>query len=368
LRIERTGGIEKLTPRVCKFLVEALGGRSLDEIQSAERSRIDYDCLRGLLSIELKTLEGDPAERTNNFVDTLRERADFPTFLGSVPIEAALKHMNEPDKLRRAALDRLGRTIVTHLKKANDQLRHHQQDFPRANRFRLVILINEDHPEYDPDTVAWIVRREFARTDESGSRYSHIDALLYFTERHAQASDGLVILPLVAVQGPEVHVNPWKSQLLDHVMEAWSGWNGVSLQHHEAGSAAFETIEHIPDSAPLHERWRLDYRRNPYFRKLSDDQLRDEFDEVVLVTLFWGLKNSPIKLTKNEAITGMERFTHIQVEMHYRALPMEFFQHEFSRDLAAAARLRLPDHVINWLHELNGSRVGSRWSKIGRRS
>ena len=113
-------------------------------------------------------------------------------FFGSVPMEAAFKNMDDADALRRTALDRLGRTIVTHLKKANDQLARHSADYSRQNRANVMVLINEDHPEYDPQTVGWLVQREFAREDERGVRYPSIDAVLYLTERHGQVADGLV--------------------------------------------------------------------------------------------------------------------------------------------------------------------------------
>lgn len=352
MRIERTGPVEKLTPRVTRFLVEALGGISLDDIQSAERRRIDYACLRGILAIEVKTLEGDPAERTNNFVDGLRERPDFPIFFGSVPMEAAFKNMEDADALRRTAVDRLGRTIVTHLKKANDQLDRHALDFPRRNRARIVVLINEDHAEYDPQTVGWIVQREFAREDDRGARYPSIDAILYFTERHGQVRDGLIAFPIAAIHGPNIHFDSWKADLLDHVIHRWAAWNGRPLKAiRDKEPAAFEAFDHVPESAPRHERWRLDYRRKPYLKPLTDDALRDRFDEVMLVTTLWGIKGSPIKLDMAAAMIAMEQFTHIQVEMHDRALPMTAFAHESERQLAAATRLKLSQAAIDWLSE-----------------
>lgn len=353
MRIERTGPIEKLTPRVTRFLVDALGGVSLDEIQSAEQRRIDYACLRGLLAVEVKTLEGDPAERTNNFVDSLRNRPDFPIFFGSVPMEAAFKNMDDADTLRRAALDRLGRTIVTHMKKANDQLARHAIDFHRQNRANVVVLINEDHPEYDPQTVGWLVQREFAREDARGARYPEIDAVLYLTERHGQVTDGLLAFPTAAIHGPNIEADDWKGQLLDYVVRRWADWNGRPLKAlHDDDVATFEAFEHVPESAPRHERWRLDYRRNPYLKPLSTDALRDRFDEVMLVTTLWGIKGSPVKLDMAAAMVAMEQFTHIQVEIHDRALPMTAFDHEFDRQLAAAERLELPQTAVDWLHTL----------------
>lgn len=356
MRIERTGPVERLTPQIESFLREGLRGVSLDDVHSAERTRIDYACLRGLVAIELKTLEGDPAERTQNFVDSLRDWPDFPTFFGSVPLEAAIKNMEEPEKLRRGAIDRLGRTIVTHMKKAEDQLAQNAADFPRRNCLQLLVLVNEDHPEYDPPSVAWIVQRELAREAGGSPRYVQIDAVLYFTERHGQAINGKMTFPICAIHGPKIEVQPWKEAVLAHVVSAWSRFQGRPLYQIPDDNAPFATIEAIPEQMPRHEMWRLAYRRNPYLRQLSDEQLRDTFDEVILVTTLWGIKGSPIDLDMDASMVAMERFTHIQLEMHDRALPMERFDYEFERELAAAARLNLPPAAIAWLHELNGQR------------
>jgi hypothetical protein len=263
MRIERTGPVQRLTPKVTRFLMEALRGVSLDEIHSAEQTRIDFSCLSGLLAIEMKSLEGYPGERTNNFVDKLRGRPDFPTFFGAVSLDAVFKNMEGTEQLRRAAIDRLGRAIVTHLKKANEQLRRHGLDYPRRNRLNVVVIVNEDHPEYDPESVGWVVMREFNKEDERGCRYSNIDAVLYLTERHGKPVDELLAFPIAAIHNRSVEEQPWKEALLEYVISAWARWNGRPLfpaQTQE--SPEFEAFEHIPDSMPQHEAWRLAYRRN----------------------------------------------------------------------------------------------------------
>jgi hypothetical protein len=84
MRIERKGPVAKLTPRLERFFVEALGGEPLDAIQHPEARKADFRCLRGLLAIELKSLEQDGSERMDNLARELSERPDWPVFYGSV--------------------------------------------------------------------------------------------------------------------------------------------------------------------------------------------------------------------------------------------------------------------------------------------
>src|SRR6056297_2378952 len=98
MRVERRGGVERLTPRVERFLIEALRGISMDEAKSSEARRVDYSCLNGLVAVEIKSLEEDPSGRLNNLTDELREREDWPTFLGSVPIKSIVNQLEDSPK------------------------------------------------------------------------------------------------------------------------------------------------------------------------------------------------------------------------------------------------------------------------------
>src|SRR5690606_38040408 len=121
MRIERKGQVARLTPRLERFFLEAHRGVALDDLQHAEARKADVKCLNGLLAIELKSLEEDASERMDNLTDEFRERPDWPIFLGSAPFESFFKHVSEPQVVRWRVIDRIGRTIKNHMRKANKQ-------------------------------------------------------------------------------------------------------------------------------------------------------------------------------------------------------------------------------------------------------
>lgn len=358
MRIERTGQIPPLTPRVERFLKEVLRGVSLDDIQSHEELRPDYSCLGGLLVIELKTLEEDGSARLNNLTDELRERDDWPEFLGSAPMEAFLKNTSDPDGLRRRVLDRIGRALINHLKKANRQLGAHYANFPRRNMVGALLIVNEDHELYDPHTVTHVLQHALRRMENGKRLYEHIDLVLYMTERHAMMVDGQVAFPILIVEGQGVRNAPWKGEVGQYVAMRWAGWNGVPLVESEPALNQFSTIDHIPEVAPRHERWRTDYRRRPYLRSLTSEQLRDRFDEILVLANLAFLSGSPLKPPRDVTTRNMEQFTHMMVEMAERAIPISSFRFEPSRHLDAAKRMNLPDAVIKWLVALERERRG----------
>lgn len=263
MRIERTGEVAPLTPRVTRFIEEALAGISLDDPASANDMRPDYLCLGGRLVIELKTLAEDGSDRMDNLVDELRQRDDWPMFLGSAPMQAFIDNTCDPEGVGRRVLERLGRGVLNHLKKANRQLEAHTRTSTAKNLVRMMLLVNEDHESCDPHTVAYVLWHALRRVRDGEPLYGDVDLVVYMTERHAQVVDGLLTFPTIIVEGSSCWEHGWKPGFGALFVERWARWNGHPLKGFAGDPAEFSTIEHVPDQAPLHERWQLEYRRNP---------------------------------------------------------------------------------------------------------
>lgn len=350
MRIERRGKVEPLTPRFTKFLVKALGGELLDDIQAPTDRRIDYRCLRGLLAIELKTLEEDATERMSNLTDELEKRDDWPEFYGSWPIGSVLSNLNEPESVKQKTGERIGRAIVNHLKKANKQLAAHVRDFPRNRVVRLVVLLNEDHEIYDPATVAHLMQKELSRRDGDEPRYESIDAVMFLTERHATRVGNDVAFFVGTFAGQPMDDSPWKGEVLDEIGRRWSRWNGARVVPRDAEAVnSFTTIDHVPDQMRRQDLWRLQYRRKPYMQPLSNEQMRDRWDECTVRSLFAFMKDSPAKPPKDAAMRNTEIFTHVLEEIGRRGIPLPQLQAETDRLLAAGVRLNLPSEHQEWL-------------------
>lgn len=355
-RIERRGGVAPSTPRFMRFLIEAMGGVALDDVQDPGQMRPDFSCLRGLLAVEIKSLEGDASQRIANLTEELEKREDWPEFLGAWPIDSVIRNMDEPDLVRRKISDRIGRAIVSHLRKANKQLAAHSSEFSRTSQVRLVVLINEDHEVYDPPTTVNILQKALSRFENGKPLYEHIDAVLYLTERHASQNNRNIVFPMITITGPSLDHSPWKGNVLDFVGWKWCRWTGaryLEAAPEDVGAFfnSFSTIEHIPDQMRRQDTWSLSYRRNPYMRLWSYEKLRDHWDDVIVVGMFAFLKDSPIKLSKTEIARFLEQFTHLMDEIAHRGLPMIKFKSEPERVKNAAKRIGLPPAGVTWIAE-----------------
>jgi len=354
MRIERTGNVDPLTPRLKRFFVEALGGIALDDIQNAQARKVDYACLKGLLAIELKSLDEDASERMDNLTDKLRERPDWPLFFGTWPIEAVLKQVDDPVSVKRRVVERIGRAIENHIHKANKQLAAHEATFPRKNMVRMVVLVNEDHAVYDPETVAYTLQRLLRRLENGRPFYSHIDAVIYLSERHAATINRLLAFPMLVVESASMENSPWKGQVADLVVARWGRWNGVPTVQAEPTAHEFSTIDHIPETMRRQEVWEPEYRRDPYMKGFTDEQVRERFDEVICISSLAFIKDSPLKPPNHAIEWSMKSMSHVMVEMGHRALQITQCKDEPLRLAAAARRLRLPAHAVTWFEHDRG--------------
>jgi hypothetical protein len=349
VRIERRGEVAPLTPRVVEFLVEALGGKSLDSKETSQELRPDYVCLGGRLAVEIKTLEEDATIRLDNFTDELRLRDDWPQIYGNVPLHAVLKNMGDAENLQRKALDRIGRAIISHVRKANKQLRAHAEKSGQKNLVKLLILINEDHEIYEPKIAAFALQKALTRKENGVFVYADVDAVLYLTERHALLQDKLLVYPLLSVEGIGIEIDSWKRNVVDVVVGRWEKWNGYPGIKHDSSVTDFSVIEDIPPKMRRQEKWELDYRRNPYMASISEEQLRDIFDEIALSSLLVIHKESPEKPSQEQSIANLERSAHMFYEMAQRGIPITRFKFEPERAMDAAKRMKLSETIMRWL-------------------
>ena len=349
--IERNGSPSAITPRFQRFLEDKLSGLSLDTPGDVVR-RPDYSCLGGSVAIEIKTLEESPQQRLENAIAGARESEHWPAFYGGWELPTILKHFpdDERAKLNRTAIDRLGRAIRNHLKKANDQLRNHRLIMPSVH-LSLVTLINEDFPEYSPDAVTYIVNRVLHETREDGSpSCGEIDAVLYLTERHAIVHKGRAHYPLTIVHGADIEAKPVALELLRRVTVRW----GDTLEPLDCDDLppdheGLVTIEQRPETMKRHELWAMEYRRKPYMKSWNDEDVLSFSDDLLIRNLLAFDRLAPVKFPQDHIMKMMEHSTHVLAEAARRGLTANRLSPTRDRLLSAIDRTTYPPRVKRWM-------------------
>ena len=205
---------------------------------------------------------------------------------------------------------------------------------------------------------------ELARQEDDVPKHKSIDAVLYMTMRHGRPDGNNIAHPVIIITGSVMENCPWKNIVLNFFVQRWCQWEGARYIEGDPADAetivdSFTTIEHIPEQMKRYERWRLAYRRDPYMRSWTYEKLRDHWDEVYIMDLFAFIRNSPIKPSEADIAKSLEQFTHLLDEIAHRGLPVEKFDSESDRMMAAAKRIGIPSVGLEWLKRFSDERVRS---------
>jgi hypothetical protein len=186
------------------------------------------------------------------------------------------------------------------------------------------------------------------RYEDNVALFPHIDAVMFLSERHATVIDRQITFPILCIEGQSIENAAWKRDVTDTFVTRWAEWNGVPLFNSDATAQKFTTIDHIPKQMRRREQWALDYKRAPYMRSFTDEQLRERFDEITCIASLAFIKSSPLRPSDANITWSMSSMSHVMLEMGWRSIPVTQFKYAPERLAAAAHRLRLPANVVAW--------------------
>lgn len=328
MRVERHGGSPNLQSVFQAFVRNALKGRALDDNQNREavEGRFpDFSCFRGMLLIEMKHLETSQNQRLNRVVDQKIDLNEKPIFYGSRNADRILDKVSNTDEINAAVASKLSRTIENILSSANRQCGNYRERHPRKNSISICVILNSQLQEYTPEVVLYAVHSKIAKSEQP-YRFPNIDAVIYITEKHfCQLSDGRIAFAMANYLSHGIVANPWKTQFVEVVMQRWSQYRTQGEFVAAKNLRDFEAVEDIPRTMPRHEFWRLEYRRNPYMRGLSDEKLKVVFNRCIAQGSLAFIKGAwqppPREHTQNQ----LRLMSHLMEEINHRGMDMRSF-------------------------------------------
>jgi hypothetical protein len=326
MRLERSGGPPDLQMAFKILIQRHMCGRALDENhakEGAEGQFPDFACFGDRVLIEMKHLETDQKDRVNKIFETKIQPAERPMFFGEIAAHHIIDSVSNGQAIKQEIASRLGKTIEQLLSKANAQFQSYRSRHPRKNSVNICVILNSRVQEFSPAVVVHAIHGKIktARPDEP--RFPHIDAILYFSEKHfrilpdGRAGCAVSIFELV---GAENH--PWKKQFIERIVDAWSRMRTGSSVVEAADPYGFEVIQDIPDSLRRYEAWMLEYQRNPYLSALSLERLRVSFQRAVAVNSLAFVKGSWPKPSKEKIAEGLRVFQHVVEETKRRGIDL----------------------------------------------
>jgi len=325
-RFERIGGAPDIEADFKTFVLQALRGKSLDDEGSKLSSAgkfPDFICYEDKLRIELKTLVSDQSDRLNNVFQEKVLPNELPHFYGHRRSDTIFPKLSNAEEIKKALLNKLGRTIETIIKNANQQFKSYNQRHPSQEALNLLVILNSTLDEFDPSSSAWLIRKRMMEVKNDKPRFQYIDAALYISEKHVQKNSGYPNFVTVIVEGYGVSNSYLKSNMLMKVNDAWSifrtGAPSYSIPPH-----SLKTVElkDVPDQMTRSEAWVLEYERNPYLATASTEQLRKILARCAVIADWHMMKGDWIKPSQLEAAESRRRFMHVMTEANRRGLDM----------------------------------------------
>lgn len=349
IHIERTGGPPDLQTVLGHFVVRHLRGRSLDDQKDEEAKKgqfPDFACYRDLVLIEMKNLEAEQNERINEAYKSRVRPEEIPMYYGKRRID--LRTLSNGDEIAAAILSKLGRTIETHLRKANDQFEDYRARNPRKNSVSICLLLNSKIDEFSPDVVLYAVQQKLRSSGDS-SRFSSIDAVLYVSEKHVQRlPDGRIAFAIIQILCAAAIEQRWKIAVIQHLMQRWSEFRfgDVAVAGRPNG---FESIYDIPSRMSEHESWKLAYRRKPYLRRLTNQQLKIHYHRCVAFSALL-MNGSWRKPSQAQHLDYIRKFGDAIEEINHRGIDLrQFAPRDLSAQERAEAYAGLPHGLVDVL-------------------
>ena len=104
-----------------------------------------------------------------------------------------------------------------------------------------------------------------------------------------------------------------------------------------------------------------DHPRRPYMRSWQDEDLRNLWDHVMLLSLLWGHVDTPMKVPQEGFMKCMENFTHLMQEVSTRGLALSYFAHDSVRLGRSIDGLPYGPVVASWLRGVVGCVRATEW-------
>lgn len=201
----------------------------LESTTFAGKKRADYLFQNRLVIIEQKSLDVDPADKPQKFVEELIRRGEM-VFWGTLSTEAIFRRMPNGDELRRRLALKIGKVIEDDVRKADKQTRDTREIFRIPSAAAILVLLNEDATTLFPDIVTHALANTFQKKNGNDFRYSNIDGVFLISEAHAtEAPEFQKTFPVHSFLAPATERRKVVSTFMDMMMVQWARFNNATL-------------------------------------------------------------------------------------------------------------------------------------------
>lgn len=281
---------------------------------------------------ELKSLKTNTEDKIEAILRPYEDTPEWPHFYGEQDLQKILTFLPDKEKINARLFNAVTDSIEGIVEKANRQIRTTKRTFNLPSAGGLLIILNDLVDILSPKMLAGRVRRCFHKRTATGDvRFPEITFAWAINMAHyTQVTPSLKAMPLLIM--PSGQPDPHNIEaFLNNLGKKWAAFEGVP--HFETDADRFKKLEFRKFSddkketglKPRHAVWRLQYKKNPYLRSLSKEELLLHGQKIMSRAgrmIYVKAKSRPSNELRGEV---MSQFTHFIEEMNYRAIDMREF-------------------------------------------
>lgn len=306
--------------RFTAFAMTVEGAESIDKLlQSTDQGqRADYLWRGRSVITELKVLRADPQSKVDSTFDELSKRNDFPVIFGAVDAHKVLAHLPDGDEQMRRLNQKVMRSVEGAFRDAKRQIANTKRILKLEDALGILALLNPDIESLDPISVGKEVSRLIqTRQNDMWA----VDAVWLLSEAHFIGA----AMPCIIIKGDRVDRFNWGEDFLSALNERWAHFNGRPMIAEKSNllvdlPLTRKSQRHMGPMTK-EQRWRADYRADPYLTHLDDNAVLAFGHQSILDLLPYFTKGGPRK-PMVEIESHMERWTHFLEEASIRGLDM----------------------------------------------
>jgi hypothetical protein len=324
---------KNLEARFKVFLRDLEETESIDELtltrEQQAAPKADYFFANRTIVGEIKALYEDTTTKIDVILDPYRNTPDWPILIGDQDLERVLQHLPDRDRLRATIFRSITRSIEAVVEKANRQIRETKRTFGIPDAGGLLIILNDAVDILSPDIVVYRVRRALKkRTADGALRYANISAVLIIGGAHyTQLKPDLKGMPILTILNLVLETD-FVEEFIRHLSRKWAAFEQqllIPIGTTDLPNLRFRTVSaDVKDAArPVtrQDYWSALYKRNPYLRPLSEDELL-EFGGRVLEEVSANLVKGAPRRSIEEMGPNWIRWSNFLDEVQYRGTDM----------------------------------------------
>jgi hypothetical protein len=327
---------KNLEARFKVFVKNMDGAECIDELELTDEqeraNKADYFFNNREVISELKALQTDTSEKIEKVLAPYKETPEWPIFFGKQDVQKILNYLPEKEKINRKLIEAVTESIEGIVEKANRQIRDTKRTFNLPDSGGLLVVLNDLVDILSPDLVAYRVKRALNKRTPTGElRFPNISVVMIIGGAHyAQLNPNLKGIPILIIPNdvPEAII---VEGFVSNLIKMWSKFDGQPLVTMDANRAIASKFRKFSDDKKelqrprtFQEKWEFEYRKRPYLRSYSKEDLlqfgREAIDDYSPIIV----KGAP-KAPRERVEDVLIRLTHFFEEMRYRGIDMREF-------------------------------------------